>query len=471
MMKKLTAFLLVLMFVITASSVVYGRTEVSVSAHSVIVDGNRADIRAFNIGGRNYFMLRDIAYALRDTHARFDVDWSEAQGAVTLTAGIAYNEPPLVTEASNATARQSTAVVYVNGGRVDFTVYNIGGRNYFMLRELGDALDFTVDWDSDAGAVLIDTGTAFAGTVSSFTGAGDRGFVNGNSAAARFLMPQSAVARGSDLIVFDTFNNAIRRVATNGAVTTLAGERNDLDEHRLPLGGHRDGELSQALFNRPSSGVVNSSGELIIADSANNVLRVICADLRTVRTLDIELNRPMALAVDTDDNIFVADTLNDRILRISSDGDVQIIAGDLNAPAGIAVCENGIIYVSDTGNHRIIKIENGFVTTLAGMVTEFDSDGDPFGGFANGHVSEARFNSPMGITLADDMIIVADSANHVIRAIYNDTVTTFAGAGIPGDAYGDVRSAEFNTPAGVYYYEHVLYIIDTVNNKIKTVIL
>ncbi|MCL2456230.1 MAG: hypothetical protein FWD19_01620 [Defluviitaleaceae bacterium] len=317
--------------------------------------------------------------------------------------------------------------------------------------------------------------------ISTVAGSGDRGFIDDDSEMSRFLMPQNIIANGDDIIVFDTYNNSIRNISAD-EVTTISGKRIGFDEQRYPLGGFENGELSDALFNRPTAGVFNSRGELIIADSANDSLRVISADFTNVKNFEIseKLNRPMALAIDAHNNIFVADTLNNRILRVNSDGDVQIIAGGeegfrdgavsvarFRAPSGIAVCENGIIYVADTGNHRIRKIQNGFVMTVAGTVSEFDEDGDPMSGFADGHVNEARFNSPMGIALAGEKIIVADSANHMIRAIDGDRVTTLAGTGIPGDSDGEPSDAELNFPTGVFFRDGVLYISDAKNNKIK----
>jgi hypothetical protein len=326
---------------------------------------------------------------------------------------------------------------------------------------------------------VIENAALVRGDVTTFVGSGDRGFVNGDATAARFLLPRGVVAVRGDLIIFDTHNNAIRQMRAD-EITTIFGEEGEPDERRFPRGSEN--------LNRPFSGVVNSRGEIIFTDSANNALRIICENLQTLSTFEtqIEFNMPTAIAIDDNDNLYVADTLNNRILRITPSGEAEILAGAgeegyrngaaanalFRAPMGIAVSGDGsVVYVSDTSNHRIRRISNGMVTTVAGTTVITDDDGDPVGGFANGAASNAMFNSPMGITLANDAIVIADSTNNMLRIIRDGVVTTLAGTGNPGDTDGNAFFAEFNSPSGVFFYDGVLYITDTNNNKIKTMLL
>jgi endoglucanase len=161
MKKRIFAILLALVMLaafIPAS--VSASVTATPSSHTVFVNGNAVALRAFNIEGRNFFMLRDVAYVLMDTTARFDVFWDSTRSAISLTRGVTYN--PVGgglsaggTTAVNATA--STAVVYVNDSRVNLRAYNINGHNYFMLVDLGASLGFNVDWDANAAAILITT--------------------------------------------------------------------------------------------------------------------------------------------------------------------------------------------------------------------------------------------------------------------------------------------------------------------------
>jgi sugar lactone lactonase YvrE len=107
---------------------------------------------------------------------------------------------------------------------------------------------------------------------------------------------------------------------------------------------------------------------------------------------------------------------------------------------------------------------------LAGHTTALDGDGDPVGGYSAGTGAGAMFNQPMGLALADGVLIVADSGNHMIRAVSTATgaVAAVAGSGEPGDLDGPALEALFNAPAGVACHEGTLYIADTSNNKIKS---
>jgi endoglucanase len=125
-----------------------------------MVDVWPVNMAAFNIDGHNFFMFRDVSFALWNPTARFDVYWYGARGAITIDTGrwtYAVQTSDLLPVENVVMAVPSTAVVYVDGSRVNLRAYNIEGRNFFMLRDLGDALGFDVDWDGDANVVQIDT--------------------------------------------------------------------------------------------------------------------------------------------------------------------------------------------------------------------------------------------------------------------------------------------------------------------------
>jgi len=154
------AMVLVMLSAFVPAFTVSANVTATPSAHTVLVNGNSVALRAFNIDGHNFFMLRDVAFVLMDTTSRFDVFWDSTRGAINLTTGVTYNPAGggLSEGGSVAViAVQSTAVVYVNDSLVNLRAYNINGHNYFMLRDLGTALGFEVDWDASAGAVLIRT--------------------------------------------------------------------------------------------------------------------------------------------------------------------------------------------------------------------------------------------------------------------------------------------------------------------------
>ena len=130
------------------------------SSHSVRIDGQPVNTRAYLIAGSNFFMLRDIAYSLNGTPAQFEVTWDGSLNAINLITGTSYTPVGSEMAAGSGiatTATPSAAAVYVDGSRASFQVFSIGGNNFFMLRDLGDALGFTVDWEGSTQTVLIST--------------------------------------------------------------------------------------------------------------------------------------------------------------------------------------------------------------------------------------------------------------------------------------------------------------------------
>lgn len=176
--------------------------------------------------------------------------------------------------------------------------------------------------------------------------------------------------------------------------------------------------------------------------------------------------------------LFVADAGdNNRILYRGLDGAFQVLAGGtegfadgqgaaakFNTPSGIALDGQGNLYVADTGNHAIRRISaQGQVTTLAG-------DGTP--GFADGKGAQARFNGPMGVAVAaDGRVYVADTWNDRIRVIATDgTVSTLAGGALPGWEDGQGAQARFDTPTDLTFDSHGnLWVADLQNNALRTV--
>jgi DNA-binding beta-propeller fold protein YncE len=333
--------------------------------------------------------------------------------------------------------------------------------------------------------------------VTTLAGTGAHGADDGES--AQFNMPSGIAGDGSLLFIADTYNNMIREIDGDGVTDTLTGQILAFDEYRLPKGLYQNAITRFALFNRPSGIVADSDGRLFVADTSNNVIRVIQngrvrtfagnarAGWRDGNTVNARFNGPVGLAIDGEGNLYVADTLNHCIRKINKDGFVTTIAGrpavpgirdglsnraSFNSPMGIAVSEDGAtIYVADTGNHLIRVIKGGRVSTYAGASGLTDQDGDPLGGYLDGESSEALFNLPMGLTLNNGDLIVADSGNHRIRLVTSQEVSTLAGTGEPGAADGLPEESEFNLPSDVFIQNGVLYIADTGNNLIRSLTL
>ncbi|MHA6481420.1 glycosyl hydrolase [Paenibacillus sp. strain BS8-2] len=133
----------------------------SPSASSVLVNGIHTSFEAYQIGGSNYFKLRDLAMALDGTAHSFDVGWDTVKKAIRMTSGTAYK--PIGGELAPrsgpaaTSAIQTSSKLYVDGREVALAAYNIGGNNYFKLRDIAKLFDFGVTWDPKRNLVGVDT--------------------------------------------------------------------------------------------------------------------------------------------------------------------------------------------------------------------------------------------------------------------------------------------------------------------------
>ena len=187
---------------------------------------------------------------------------------------------------------------------------------------------------------------------------------------------------------------------------------------------------------------------------------------------------PYGLAIDRAGNLFATDGGDhNRIVKIAPDGSITTVAGQregfadgagaaaaFHTPSAVAIDASGNLYVADTGNHAIRKVTpGGAVSTLAG-------NGQP--GYSDGKGSAARFNGPVGVAVdKDGNVFVADTYNDRIRRVAPDgLVTTVAGDGVPGDQDGQALAARFDTPAAlVVDSSGSILVADTHNGAIRKV--
>lgn len=132
--------------------------QAAVSTHKVQVDGKPITIAAYSIGGNNFFMLRDVASILNRTEAQFQVAYDPATQAISLTTGQSYTAVGGELTVGGTLSQLGTptpSAIYIDGVQASFTAFNIGGNNYFKLRDLGKALGFQVTWDDSTNTVGI----------------------------------------------------------------------------------------------------------------------------------------------------------------------------------------------------------------------------------------------------------------------------------------------------------------------------
>ncbi len=326
------------------------------------------------------------------------------------------------------------------------------------------------------------------GVVSTLAGlAGNSGSSDGTGSAARFDQPRSvAVDAGGNVYVADSANQTIRKVTPGGVVTTLAGGAYS--------SGSNDGTGSAARFDYSQGVAVDAGGNLYVADTSNHTIRKVTPG-GVVTTLAGRVGysgssngtgsaarfyRPYGVAVDAGGSIYVGDTWNDTIRKVTPGGVVTTLAGAGHAgssdgtgsaagfrwPYGITVDAGGNVYVADNQNYTIRKVTPaGVVTTLAGLAGTSGSN--------DGTGSAARFYNPTGVAVnSGGNVYVADNQNHTIRKVTpGGVVSTLAGlAGNSGSSDGTGSAARFYNPTGVAVNSGGnVYVADSGNNTIRKV--
>ena len=371
--------------------------------------------------------------------------------------------------------------------------------------ELKGPSGVTVD---GAGNVYVaDTGNgrvrriASTSVVSTVAGNGTIGFADGTGGpdgGAEFDGPSGVVVDGSgNVFVADFNNNRIRKIDASGNVTTVAGtgQAGFVDGPGGPDGG--------AQFDTPFGVALDDQGRIYVADSVNDRVRRIdasgnvstlggngapgFADGSPAAPATAEFFNPSGVAVDPAGNVLVADTSNNRIRRVSTQGTVETVAGNgvaafadgsggpdggasFSAPLSVVADAMGNVLVADTGNNRIRRIDaSGAVTTLAGngVAGWSDGSGGPDGG--------AEFKQPNGVAIdTAGNVYVADTGNNRVRKIdASGNVTTVAGNGNFGyqDGTGGANgTAEFTYPYAVAVdAAGMLTVVDYGNLRIRQI--
>ena len=360
--------------------------------------------------------------------------------------------------------------------------------------------------DASGNVYIADTGNALirevatnnqityiAGTVTSGTPSVGYAGDNGVATSAGLIEPYGvAVDTAGNVYIAEPTDGRIRQVNTKGNMYTIVGNGT------LGFGGD-GGKATSAMLNRPYSVALGSSGNLYIADSLNNRVRAVAnagaGNISTVAgngvfsysgdgssATSAQFYSPRSVAADASGNFYIADTANNVVRKVAANGTVSTIAGNgtagfggdngsatgaqLNAPQGVAVDASGNVYIADTANARVRKVSGGNITTVAGSGTPgFGGDG--------GAASNAQLNFPAAVAVdAAGNLYIADTLNSAIRKVSGGNITTVAGSGSQGYSgdNGPAISAQLNFPEGVAVdAAGNLYIADTLNNRVRMV--
>ena len=346
-----------------------------------------------------------------------------------------------------ATFTPSNTTNYVSGGKISNTVVVSKGTPIITVAPVASPI---VAGQALSNSVLAG-GSATVGGTFSFT-------------SPSFVPPvgvsiQPVIFNPTDAVNYNTAQTNIsvtvlpvpvREDVLYGTMAGLAGNP-----------GNTDGSGSVAKFNSPRGLTVDGNGYVYVADTQNSAIRKISPDgaVTTLVGPSAGLNRPWAVSVSAQGEVYVADTENHAIRKISASGQMITLAGSsgtagwqdgtgevarFNRPMGIAVDPSGNVYVADTGNHTIRKISpEGLVTRVAGQAR--------FAGYADGRVADSMLNTPMGLVVVPDgSLWVADANNFVLRKLVDGVLTTVAGVGGQGGFLdGQGSAARLAGPVGL----------------------
>jgi sugar lactone lactonase YvrE len=369
-------------------------------------------------------------------------------------------------------------------------------RNYFrQFVFVGLLLLFSVSGSLHGQGILTVTPGR---SVSTSSGTGALGYTgDGSAATSATLASPSSVAydASGNLYLADAQNHVVREVSKTGQVVTIAGTGVE------GFGGDNSAATA-AFLDTPTGVAVDASGNLYIADSHNHRIRKVSGG--TITTIAgtgapgfsgdtgaataAQLSLPSAVAVDASGNVYIADTNNQRVRKITgttittiAGTGEELFAGDgaaataavLDLPTGVAIDAAGDVYIADRHNQRVRMVTpSGTITTIAGSATASFA-----GGFSGdgGAATAATLAKPSGVSVdAAGNIYIADTDNQRVRQVSGGTVATVAGSGqqgFGGDS-GPATGAILNSPKAMALdASGNLIIADKLNERLRAAAL
>lgn len=343
---------------------------------------------------------------------------------------------------------------------------------------------------------------AATGIISTVAGNGTVGLSGdgGPATAAELSYPSGIAVDGAgNVVIADTFNQRIRKVDTAGTISTVAGSGPTAFQGGGGLSGD-GGPATSALLSFPSFVRGDSAGDLFISDSSNERVREVdtTGTITTVAgsgptaqqggggfggdggaATAAELNDPTGLTVDGSGNLYIVDTINNRVRKVDAAGIISTIAGgsigdgfpatqaSLDGPRGLTTDPAGDLLIADCGDKRVRKVDtSGVMSTVAGTAS-------PHGLGDGGPATAADLECPSGLVMRNGSLYISDAGNNRIRKVDSTgVITTVAGtgaAGYGGDG-GAATAAEVSGPTGLSF-DGVgnMYIADTGNNRVRKV--
>jgi hypothetical protein len=340
-----------------------------------------------------------------------------------------------------------------------------------------------------------------SGTITTVAGSGTYGFSGdgGPATDAGLSSPYGvAVDAAGNLYIADAGNSRVRKVSTSGTITTVAGSGT--------YGFSGDGgPATNAALSSPQGVALDAAGNLYIADAHNSRVRKVSTS-GTITTVagngtfgfsgdggpatDAGLNSPVGVTVDAAGNLYIADSGNHRVRKVSTSGTITTVAGDgtfgfsgdggpatnasLNIPYGVAVDAAGNLYIADPGNSRVREVAASVPPLLSGTISTVAGDGTQGFSGDGGPATDAGLSGPYGVAVdAAGNLYIADPGDSRVRKVSTSgTITTVAGngtTGFSGDG-GPATNAGLSRPSGVAVdAAGNLYIADWGDSRVRKV--
>lgn len=332
-----------------------------------------------------------------------------------------------------------------------------------------------------------------SGSVSTVAGNGGFSYSGdgGAAGAAQLYAPLAvAVDATGNIYVADTGNNVVRKIGVNGAIAAFAGTG-------AAGNGGDGGAAISAQLNAPSGVAADAAGNVYISDTGNARVRKVASN-GTITAVagsgtpgfggdggtatSAQLSLPMGLAVDAAGNLFIADFTNNRVRKVSAGGTITTVAGNgssgysgdsgpavnarLSTPQGVAVDAAGNLYIADTGNHVIRQVgPSGLIGTTVGVAGVPGSSGD------SGPATQVQIGNPAGVAVdAAGNLYIADSSGRVRKVVPAGVAVTIAGTGARGYSGdgGFAPGAALSAPSAVAVSSNgTVYVADTGNNAVR----
>ena len=270
-----------------------------------------------------------------------------------------------------------------------------------------------------------------------------------------------AAMEDGSLLVTDTYHKVVWQVK-NGVSTRYAGGETVEDLYGQPVGGYNDSALKNSYFKTPWAIAPFLDG-WAVSDADNNTIRLIRAktvetvnghtsEKLTVTDLGVAFQHPTGLAADENGNLYISDTFQNAVRKITPKGEVTTLASNLSEPMGLCWYK-GTLYIAETGANRIVKYQSARLSTVAGSGQDDQIDGP---------AAQAAFSSPQGLAVGEGgFIYVADTNNSAIRQIKDGQVTTLVARDVT-----DLTSFFPISPTNLLLQGDTLYICDPFARKL-----